>query len=87
MTETTPTPVEGSTLIGVSPKRPDITPAQIIAGVPILASLLRAFGVYDLSKEEQDALSNATTWAMALIAGDAVIRFGRNLAANAGGVL
>jgi len=87
MTTPPPQPVEGDAVVGVSPKRPDITRAQIIAGIPILASLLRAFGVYDLSKEEQDALSDATTWAMALIAGDAVIRFGRNLAAKAGGVL
>jgi len=87
MTETTPTPVEGSTLIGVSPKRPDLTPAQMIAGIPIIASLLRAFGVYDLSREEQDALSDATTWAMALLGADAAIRFGRNLTGRAGRVL
>jgi hypothetical protein len=31
------------------PSRPDITPAQIVAGIPILAALLSAFGVYDLA--------------------------------------
>jgi hypothetical protein len=75
-------PTEGTSLVGASPKRPDITPAQIVAGIPIIASLLRAFGVYDLSKEEQDALSDATTWAMALVGADALIRVGRNLAAK-----
>lgn len=67
--------------------RPDITPPQIvatvIAGVPIVASLLRAFGVYDLSIEEEVALSDTVTWASvlagALIGGDAILRTGRNL--------
>lgn len=61
--------------------RPDITPAQIISGIPIFATLLRAFGVYDLAPDQQNALSDATTWAMALIAGDAILRVGRNYAA------
>ena len=59
--------------------RPDITASQIVAmvlaGVPILAQLLRAFGVYDLGIEQQAALSDAVTWcgvvAAALIGGDA----------------
>lgn len=66
---------------------PDITPPQIVAGavagIPILAELARAFGIYDLSIEQQDALSNAVTWAGvfagALIGGDALLRLGRNL--------
>lgn len=67
--------------------RPDITPPQIvamvIAGIPILAQLLHAFGIYDLSPESQEALNNAVTWAGvfagSLIGGDAVLRTGRNL--------
>jgi hypothetical protein len=67
--------------------RPDITPPQIVAmlisGIPILAELLRAFGVYDLGLEQQAALSNVVTWASvlggALIGGDALLRTGRNL--------
>lgn len=67
--------------------RPDITPPQlvamVIAGIPILATLLRAFGVYDLSVEQQKALNDAVTWAAvfagALIGGDAVLRTGRNI--------
>jgi len=60
--------------------RPDITPAQLVSLVPLLASLLHAFGLYDLSQEQQDALGDAVEWAMALVGGDAIIRFGRNLA-------
>jgi hypothetical protein len=71
----------------VSGPRPDITPPQgvamVIAGIPILAELLRAFGIYDLDGDEQEALSNAVTWASvfasALIGGDAVVRTGRNV--------
>lgn len=67
--------------------RPDITPPQIvatvIAGIPIVASLLRAFGVYDLSIEQELALSDAVKWASVLagvlISGDAILRTGRNL--------
>lgn len=83
MTTPQTAPIEGDAVVGVSPKRPDITPAQLVAGIPILATLLRAFGVYDLNKEEQDALSDATVWAMALLGADAAIRFGRNLASRA----
>jgi hypothetical protein len=66
---------------------PDITPPQIAAllvgGIPLIAELLRGFGVYDLSLEQQAALSNVVTWAgvlaAALIGGDALLRVGRNL--------
>jgi hypothetical protein len=67
--------------------RPDITPPQIVAmlvaGIPIIAQLLHAFGIYDLSIEAQQALGNVVTWAgvlgASLIGGDAVLRTGRNL--------
>jgi hypothetical protein len=66
---------------------PDITPPQlvalVIAGIPIIAQLLHAFGLYDVSPEAQQALSNALTWAGvlagSLIGGDALLRTGRNL--------
>jgi hypothetical protein len=66
--------------------RPDITPPQVaagvVAGIPIIASLLSAFGIYDLTEEQQDALSDAVTWAgilaASLIGGDAVVRTARN---------
>jgi hypothetical protein len=57
--------------------RPDITPAQIVSGIPILAELLHTFGIYDLSQAQQDSLGKAATWALALIAGDTVLRVGR----------
>lgn len=64
----------------VAPHRPDITPAQIVAGVPVLANLLAAFGVYSLSAGQQAALQDTLGWALALLGADALIRVGRNLA-------
>jgi hypothetical protein len=69
-------------------QRPDITPAQLagllVAGVPVLASLLRAFGVYELAAGQEEALRNAMTWACAfaglLLASDAGLRAARNAA-------
>jgi hypothetical protein len=67
-------------------RRPAVTPAQIIGlligGLPILANLLRAFGVYDLTLEQQRALEDTLQWG-ALIAGslfvaDAGLRASRN---------
>jgi hypothetical protein len=68
--------------------RPDVTPAQLaavlVAGVPAVATLLSAFGVADLSQEQQNALSDALTWcailAGLLIGGDATLRTARNVA-------
>jgi hypothetical protein len=69
-------------------QRPDLTPAQavglLVAGVPVLASLLRAFGVYDIGPAQEEALRNAVTWACAfaglLLASDAGLRAARNAA-------
>jgi hypothetical protein len=56
---------------------------MLVAGIPIIAQLLHAFGIYDLSIEAQEALQNVVTWAgvlgASLIGGDAVLRTGRNL--------
>jgi hypothetical protein len=68
-------------------QRPDVTPAQLaavlVAGVPAIATLLSAFGVADLTQEQQDALSQALTWcailAGLLIGGDATLRTARNM--------
>lgn len=70
------------------PPRPAITPAQIvavlIAGVPAVANLLAAFGVYTITEDQQQALKDALTWlglvAGALILGDAGLRSARNAA-------
>jgi hypothetical protein len=68
--------------------RPDLTPAQIVgvvvAGVPILANLAQAFGVWTATPAELDALQQAGQFAIAaagtLFVGDAAIRVGRNVA-------
>ena len=63
-----------------SGNRPDITPAQIVSGIPVICSLLAAFGVWTPTNDEKDALTAATAWAAALVLGDAGLRAGRNLA-------
>jgi hypothetical protein len=56
---------------------PDITLAQIVAGIPVIAQLGHAFGLFDLDPEEQKALSDTVTWAYVLLGADAIIRVGR----------
>ncbi len=64
---------------------PNFTVAQLVAviaaGIPVLASLLLAFGLYDLNESQQKALGDAVQWggllAIGLFGGDAVIRHGR----------
>lgn len=71
---------------GSNISRPSITAAQwlavVIAGVPIIGNLLRAFGVYTLSPAEQGALIEALKWAVptaiSLVVGDAGLRAARN---------
>jgi hypothetical protein len=65
-----------SGLLGGS--RPDLTPAQVVGLVPVLAALLAAFGVYDLSEDQQEALSDAITAALVLFGADAALRAARN---------
>lgn len=72
-------PVEG-TALDTTAKRPDITPAQIVLSIPILAELLHSFGVYVLSQAQQDSLSKAVTWALVLAGSDALLHIGRNIA-------
>jgi hypothetical protein len=60
--------------------RPDITPAQIVGMIPLLAQFLHAFGVYSLSQAQQDSLTALTAGSIALFGADAIIRLGRNLA-------
>jgi hypothetical protein len=69
--------------------KPDITPAQIkaaiIACIPIIANLLHVFGVYDLSKEQEDALKQTAALAAGfggvLALADSYLRGARNKAA------
>src|SRR4051795_136153 len=67
-------------------QKPDITPAQllavVIAGVPVIATLLHVFGVYELTAEQQDALTKTIQWgglmAISLFGADAGLRAARN---------
>lgn len=58
---------------------PDITPAQIIAGIPLIANFLAAYGVWSPSPAQQGRLSDLLTWGFALLGADAAIRIGRNV--------
>lgn len=58
---------------------PDITKAQMIGSIPVIAKLLAAFHVYTLSADQQEALTLAVGGGVALWAADAVIRFGRSI--------
>jgi hypothetical protein len=53
----------------------------LLAGVPVVANSLRAFGVYNLSKDQQQALRDAGQWgaisAVGLFASDAGLRAAR----------
>lgn len=60
-------------------KRPDITPAQIVGMIPLIAEFAHSFGIFDLSQAQQDSLSKLVFGAIALFGADAVIRLGRNL--------
>lgn len=69
---------EGGLVVSTPPlKTPDITPAQIVAGIPILAEFGHAFGIYDLSQAQQDSLGKLVLWGIALLGADAAIRIGR----------
>jgi hypothetical protein len=67
-------------------QRPDLTPAQtlggLLAGIPVVATLLHVFGAYDMSSEQQDALKEAVQWAgllaLGLFGADAGLRAARN---------
>ena len=59
-------------------KTPDITPAQLVAVVGSVISVLVAFGL-NLTKEQEQAILNlAQVLAPFLLASDAVIRYGRS---------
>lgn len=72
-------PIHETVTLDSGLKTPDVTPAQLVAFIPLLAEFGHAFGIYDLSQAQQDSLSKLVIGAIALIGGDAVIRLGRNL--------
>ena|SRR5829696_2732104 len=61
-----------------SGQRPDITPAMLVAIIGALVQLLRAFGVYDVTPEQQEALNVATGLLATIVLGDTVNRVARN---------
>lgn len=61
------------------PKRPDITPAQMVGMIPLLAQFGHAFGLYTLSQPQQDSLNKLLLGGIALFGADALIRIGRNI--------
>lgn len=60
-------------------KTPDITPAQIVGIIPLLAEFAHSFGIFSLSAAQQDSLSKLVTAGIALFGADAIIRLGRSL--------
>lgn len=59
--------------------RPDLTPAQIAGGVPVIANLANAFGIFHLSASQADSLQATILYGLVLVGGDAAVRVGRNL--------
>lgn len=72
--------IEGTVLTSAAAKRPDITPAQIIGLVPMVAEFAHSFGIFTLSGAQQASLSKLVVSGIGLFGADAIIRFGRNLA-------
>lgn len=68
--------------VAPAPAKPDITKAQIVGSIPVVANLLAAFHVYTVTPAQEHALELALGGGVALFAADAIIRFGRNLAAR-----
>lgn len=78
---TTPSAPTDNPSVAIMPaKRPDITPAQIVGLIPLLAEFGHTWGIFSLSQPQQDSLSKLVLGGIALFGADAVIRFGRNLA-------
>lgn len=69
------TPVEPLPVLST----PDITRAQLVGAVPVVAKLLAAFGIYTLTADQTEALTLAVGGGAALFVADAVIRVGRSL--------
>lgn len=65
--------------LGDDTHRPAITAAQAIAGIPLIANLLSAWGVFSPTPAQQSSLSDLLTWAFVLIGADAALRIGRNI--------
>lgn len=72
--------VEPEAVVTDTPQRPNITTAQIVGMIPLVAEFAHSFGIFSLSGPQQDSLSKLVTAGIALFGADAIIRLGRNLA-------
>lgn len=59
-------------------ERPDLTLAQIVAGVPVLANFANAFGIFHLSAAQTDSLQETILYGLTLTVADAAVRVARN---------
>jgi hypothetical protein len=66
----------------VSGRQPDVTPAQIISAVPVVAGLAAGVGAWDPTAEQSRIVRGAMLWASALVVADALLRVGRGAAAR-----
>jgi hypothetical protein len=66
----------------VSGRQPDVTPAQMISAVPVLAGLAAGVGAWDPTPEQSRIVRGAMVWASALVVADALLRVGRGAAAR-----
>lgn len=61
---------------------PDITPAQVVGAIPIVAEFAHAFGLFTLTHAQEASLSKVVTAAIGLFGADALIRVGRSLSSR-----
>jgi hypothetical protein len=63
-------------------RQPDVTPAQMISAVPVIAGLAAGIGAWDPTEEQSRLVRGAMLWSAALVAADAILRVGRGAAAR-----
>jgi hypothetical protein len=63
-------------------RQPDVTPAQMISAVPVIAGLAAGIGAWDPTNEQSRLMRGAMLWSAALVTADALLRVGRGAAAR-----
>ena len=72
------TAADAGLVYGTAPlKTPNITPAQVVGIIPLIAEFCHSFGIFDLSQAQQDSLSKLVLAGIALFGADAIVRVGR----------
>jgi hypothetical protein len=88
-----PTPIEGvpansdeelkeilaQESLNVPPKKPDVTPTMYVVVIGAITQFSRAFGIWDASPEQVDALNVACGMLVTIGLGDVLLRGFRNL--------